>query len=278
VSDSARISPTAHYTGYVWARNGLAPAAWQTIEGRLLYESLRTTMTFSSLLGGNALEPYLLARHRSLDRLLRQAIDSGAVSQVIEVACGLSPRGWRFHNEYGNRIDYIEADLPAMAGRKRAVLARAGSLGAHHRVVEVDALRPDGPGSVPALAAELDPGRGTAILTEGLTGYLDGSGLRQMWRGFARALEPFPEGRYFSDLHLGSVQNPPIRVFRVLLSVFVRGSVHLHFDDAEEAVDALQAAGFRGAEVVRAADLIDDASGHGEQLVHIIEASTVRSQ
>jgi O-methyltransferase involved in polyketide biosynthesis len=278
VSGSDRISPTAHYTGYVWARNGLAPPELATVEGRLLYESLRATMALSAALGGNAIEPYLLARHRALDLLLSASIDSGQVSQVIEVACGLSPRGWRFHGEYGDRLDYVEADLPGMAVRKRAALARTGSLDAHHRVVAVDALRPAGPGSLAELAATLDPGRGTAIITEGLTGYLDRASLTAMWRGFARTLSVFPSGSYLSDLHLGEGQDLQIRAFRLLLSVFVRGDVHLHFADAVEAAAVLLAAGFDNAELIRAAELIGPGEGRGEQLVHIIEASTVDSQ
>lgn len=87
---------------------------------------------------------------------------------MIEVACGLSPRGWRFAKRYGDRLHYVEADLPEMAARKRAALERIGSLGDYHRVREVDALRDDdGPGSLAAIAAELDHRRGLAIITEG---------------------------------------------------------------------------------------------------------------
>jgi len=51
---------------------------------------------------------------------------------VIEVAAGLSPRGWRFRRRYGDRLTYVEADLPAMAARKRGALERMGSLGDRH--------------------------------------------------------------------------------------------------------------------------------------------------
>ena len=48
-----------------------------------------------------------------------------------------------------------------MAARKRAALERMGSLGERHRVSEIDALRDDdGPGSLAAVVAELDPGAG----------------------------------------------------------------------------------------------------------------------
>jgi len=34
-----RIGPTAHYTGYVWARNGLSHPELNTTEGRILFDS-----------------------------------------------------------------------------------------------------------------------------------------------------------------------------------------------------------------------------------------------
>ncbi len=35
MSSSDAISPTAHYTGYVWARNGLSHPELETLEGRV---------------------------------------------------------------------------------------------------------------------------------------------------------------------------------------------------------------------------------------------------
>lgn len=67
MSASEAISPTAHYTGYVWARNGLSHPELQTIEGRVLFESLRPLMIAGSVLGHPTLEAYLLARHRAID-------------------------------------------------------------------------------------------------------------------------------------------------------------------------------------------------------------------
>ncbi|MBV8218022.1 MAG: hypothetical protein JO325_06140 [Solirubrobacterales bacterium] len=43
------------------------------------------------------------------------------------------PRGWRFAERYGDRIAYVEADLPEMARRKRRALERMGSLGRQRR-------------------------------------------------------------------------------------------------------------------------------------------------
>lgn len=269
-----RIGPTAHYTGYVWARNGLSHHELATTEGRILFESLQPAMLVSRAVGGPTLEAYLLARHRAIDAPLERAIEDGGVTQVIEIACGLSPRGWRFANRYGERLRYIEADLPEMAARKRAALERMGSLGAHHQVREMDALKDDGPGSLAAVTAELDDRRGLAIITEGLLGYLPTDAVDGIWRRSARALDSFPEGRYISDLHLGGAVTPPVQAFRLLLSAFVRGRVHLHFTDAAGAEAALHAAGFASAQVRPAVGVVGEPGDAGTRLAHILEAST----
>jgi O-methyltransferase involved in polyketide biosynthesis len=278
MSASETISPTAHYTGYVWARNGLSHPELETTEGRVLFESLRPVMTVNALLGRGTLESYLLARHRAIDALLERAIEEEGVSQVIEVAAGLSPRGWRFTRRYGSRLTYIEADLPGMTSRKRRALERMGSGGDRHYVRELDALRDSGPASLAAAAAELDPDRGLAIVTEGLLGYLPSGAVQQMWARFARVLRGFPSGRYVSDIHIGAVQDVQVRAFRILLSVFVRGRVHLHFESPREVVEALEAAGFARAEVRLAAEVVSGAGGEqprdrASRLAHILEAS-----
>src|SRR4051812_25543346 len=95
------ISPTAHYTAAVWERHGLSDQAFTTPEGRVLHAALSPAMTASRLAGGPTLEGFLLARHRVIDQQLEAAIADGRVSQVVELAAGLSPRGWRLTLEHG---------------------------------------------------------------------------------------------------------------------------------------------------------------------------------
>jgi O-methyltransferase involved in polyketide biosynthesis len=174
---------------------------------------------------------------------------------------------------YGLGLTYVEADLPDMAARKRAALEQMGSLGDEHRVVALDALSADG---LDRVAAELDPEGGLAIITEGLLGYIPTPAVTGLWERIARALERFERGRYISDLHLGGVQTPSVRAFRVALSAFVRGRVQLHFENAQEAEQALLTAGFGAAHVRKATDLVGGPPPRdaGASLVRIIEAST----
>jgi O-methyltransferase involved in polyketide biosynthesis len=173
LSASEAISPTAHYTGYVWARNGLSHPELSTVEGRVLFESLRPLQIASTALGG----------------------------------------------------------------------------------------------------ASLEHAAGLAIITEGLLGYLPSEAVDGMWRRFARVMSAFARGRYISDLHIRGVQTAEVRLFRALLSVFVRGRVHVHFDDCADGEASLVAAGFERAEAVRARELAREVLGPGSELVHIIEAS-----
>lgn len=243
---SDAISPTAHYTGEVWRRNGLGHPALATWQGRVLHAGLRPTLGLSAALGGPTLEGFLLARHRLLDRVVSEAIEAGEVGQVVEIAAGMSPRGMRLSERYPE-VDYVEADLPAMAERKRGALARAG---AGHRVADLDALADEGPLSLAALAAGLDPGRGTAVVTEGLLNYFPRVETDRIWSRIATALGRFPSGLYASDLHLGEeTTGVTARAFIAGLSLFVRGRVAMPYWSAEDARAALAEAGFGSVEL-----------------------------
>lgn len=274
-SSSVRISPTAHYTGYTWLQHGLSHPAFATPTGRFLYRALTPANKAMAAAGQGTLDGFLLARHHLIDALLRRAIDRGHVSQVIEVACGLSPRGYRFAKAHGDAITYIEADLPAMAAKKRELLARAGAGTPNHRVVEIDATADSGERSIDAIAGSLDPARGTAIITEGLLNYFDPASVTGMWSRFARALERFPHGVYLSDLHLGRDARPIERVFAGLLGVFVRGRIHFHYEDEPAATLGLTGCGFGRPALLSPEDhqeLTGPVHGPSARAVRIVEA------
>jgi O-methyltransferase involved in polyketide biosynthesis len=266
------ISPTAHYTGAVWGRHGLSHPALSTATGRAMYWSTWPAMRASRALGGAGIEDFLLARHLLIDQRLEAAIERGEVSQVIEVAAGMSPRGWRFAERHGEALTYIETDLPAMAARKRDALERAGSLGPEHRVAVLDALSDGGGHSLEALAAELDPARGLAIVSEGLLTYLDRGSVLALWRRAAGVLSGFPGGVMLSDLHLAGENAGLLTAVGVrMLSAFVRGRVEMHFADEGAAIAALTGAGFATAVLHRGSEA-SDARGAGS--VRVLEAST----
>ncbi|ASU78790.1 hypothetical protein CDG81_11445 [Actinopolyspora erythraea] len=239
------ISPTAHYTGHVWARNGLGGHEFSTDRGRLYYEVLRPFMAVSRKLGGPVLEDVLLARHRLLDHLLEEEMATGRVNQVIELASGLSPRGHEFSRRHGSSITYVETDLPDMAERKRNILREVGSLGRHHRVEALDVVGGDGLDELRRMAGTLDPADGLAVVSEGLLNYLPIGAVRGLWAGLGGLLNRFEYGIYLSDLHVAADNRGVLNtVGAKLLGAFVRSGTHFHFTWADEAAAALRASGF----------------------------------
>jgi O-methyltransferase involved in polyketide biosynthesis len=274
-----RISPTAYYTGHVWYRNGLSVPELDTRQGALLFTSLAPMMAIGrALTGGVALEEMLLQRHKILDHLLAQAIDSGRVGQVLEIAGGLSGRGVRFSRRYPE-VAYVEGDLPVMAARKRARLGAEPGARPRHAVVELDVLASSGPLSIDeATRGHFDPAKGIAIVTEGLLSYLDPASVSVLWRHLATFAASFPSDVYFSDLYLGGMQRSrAVAAFRRMLEVFSRGRTHLHFTRIRDVAPAMAEHGFASARVHRPRDWAAALSlpgAGGLETVQILEAST----
>lgn len=271
------VSPTAYATGYFWYQHGLSHPALATPQGKLLDRAFGVLIKGTQSLSGVSLQAMMLARHRGLDAVLDAAIDSGHVSQVIELAAGLSPRGWRVARKYGARVHYVETDLPQMTALKCRLLGDAGLLTPQHQVVELDALKTAGPQSLAAVAKALDPMRGTAIITEGLMNYLPPDAAKNLWRRIARTLSRFPQGQYLSDFYLTQENRGAATLaFGAILSTFVRGRMHVHFHSADQAARAMQSFGFSTVDIRRTADIDairDLGSQPGADRVRILQAA-----
>lgn len=244
-ADSEKVSPTAYATGYFWYRHGLSHPGFLIPEGRRMDRRFRALMALVRLVSGLSIEALMLARHKGIDALLARHIETGKVTQVIELAAGLSPRGWRFMQRYPGRLLYVETDLPHMAELKRGLLGRIQPENPRHRVVAVDALRESGPGSLADLAGSLDPAGGLAIITEGLMSYLDPAAAQGVWRRIADVLGRFPHGVYLSDSYVRTDRyGVGGQVFRGVIQRYVRGRMHLHFETAADADAQLRGVGF----------------------------------
>src|SRR4051812_28418311 len=272
VPGMASIGPTAFYTGEAWARDGMSHPELSRVEGRLLHAVTAPTFMVSRILGGPTLDGMLLGRHRVIDAMLEQALADGRAGQVLEVASGMSPRGWRFTERHPD-LTYVEADLPDMAERKREALERIGRPPTH-RVVELDALAGDGPLSLSAVADGLDPDKGLAIITEGLLSYLPRDAVLRLWSSFAQTLSRFGQGVYLADLHVDAdAPRLVARAFAGAVSAFVRGPVKVHFTSEGEARDALRSAGFQSVSVGLASEHAEGAGLQGAERVRIVRAT-----
>lgn len=200
-NDTSSISFTAHYTGYVWHRYGLSGKSFVTAQGHTYYTLLRPFECAARRLLGTDIKTTLLQRHYLIDRELDTLIASHPDLQIVELACGLSPRGHRFTQQHPG-ITYIETDLPGMVARKHPLLAGIGSLGPNHRVVTCNILDRDTPDSLESvIARECQPGRPLVVITEGLVNYFDLGTISTVWQRLAICLKSHPVGIYLTDVY-----------------------------------------------------------------------------
>ncbi len=244
-----RVSPTAYYTSFIWIKNGLSDPALGSRLGNFFYYSLKPfLLTFSNSFIEFNKERKLLFRHKTINKILTQAIETGEVRQVFEIASGLSPRGYRFAKKYSDiGLKYIEGDLPLMAQEKQHRLQNNNLSPHNHLVVDLDILNANGSNNFEKIIKDrFDPDIKTAIITEGLLMYFNFPLVQSFWKRFAATLSQFNHGLYLSDIgiDLSTSKLSSSKIYYRFLSAFVKQNVYQHFKDPSESIEFLKNAGF----------------------------------
>lgn len=236
--DSSSISFTALYTGHVWYANDMSESFLTTPASHVLYWAMQPIeYAARKLVGVNIIET-LLQRHQILDHRLERLIRDNGVTQVLEIACGLSPRGLQFARRFPH-VRYLEADLPGMVARKRDLLQKHHSLSDRHNVIECNFFEKNTPAALDTILRErFDRTQPIVIVTEGLVNYFDLPTISSVWAKIAKLTRDFPAAWYLTDLYPeahGSAA-PLVNLGALLLRQIARSDVTLHFpsDDAIE--------------------------------------------
>ncbi|MGM0450460.1 MAG: class I SAM-dependent methyltransferase [Pseudomonadota bacterium] len=278
--DTASISFTGLYTGEVWRRNDLAPECLGSGAGPWLYRGLVPVEWLSRTLGGSNLRTILLQRHRIMDDLLEHWIRDEGVTQVLEIASGLSPRGYRFRQRFPE-LTYVETDMPGMAERKRRALEGEGALGEGHRVLPLNVLHREGPESMESVVEQcFRPGEPIVVITEGLTSYFTLEDMAPFWARIAALGSRHPGSRYLMETYLvprNGAFSRAIRLGAEALGRLSASDVSFHFADAEEVNARFLEAGFSTVRVHDPAEYrhrLDLPSNRGDAVVRVVAADT----
>ncbi len=258
-SPHRHISFTAHYTGHVWHQLGWSHPALLTPKGARLGRWLAPIERWMVQRTGQSITTTLRARHTLIDREIERLIALHPDVQVLELAAGLSPRGWRFKQRHPHLL-YIEADLPQMAATKRQALAQIA--GPVPEVVALDVFS-DQFGQV---LGRFDRQKPLLIVSEGLVNYFDLTLLAQLWQRLAQGLAGFAQGFYVTDLYARPVAHPRARLIlsmAKLLKYASRSAFAYHYESPAEVEAALQQAGFKTVQVFQPSD-----ADHPEQRAH----------
>ncbi len=244
-ADTSRISISAHYTGYVWYKHGLSASAFVTPMGRIANACLTPVNGLLKLLAGANIDTFLLQRHQVLDHLLCRLIEEEGVEQIVELAAGLSPRGYRISERYPH-ITYLETDLPGMAARKAGLLQQL-QRPPRHRAQACNILQNDGVESLHDVLAQLDPQKKTVVISEGLVNYFPLPVIRGVWSRLASELRRFPAATYLTDLYPDFADHPSYRYVKFaqkLVGFFTRGEWPLHYPSDQAIQAGFQEDGF----------------------------------
>ncbi|MDU4393404.1 MAG: class I SAM-dependent methyltransferase [Acinetobacter ursingii] len=253
LSKHRHISFTAHYTGYIWYQMGISHQVFATKKGKSLAALVHPLESWAEKYVGGSMRSTLKQRHTLLDDQLKMLIKQHPQLQVLEIASGLSPRGWWFRQHYPE-ITYRELDLPDMAQTKQAALQ------------QIEANAPEML-SVDLFTAEFkqafdlfDPSLPLVVISEGLINYFDKPLLAQLIQSIAEYGQPFKELHYFTDLYPEPVKNKLANIIwssSKLLKWMSRSAFSFHFTTPADVETFFMENGFDQVKVTQPKDYFD---------------------
>ena len=274
LSKHRHISFTAHYTGYIWYQMGISHPALATAKGKTLAALVHPLESWAEKYVGGSMRTTLKQRHTMLDHQLETLIEQHPDLQVLEIACGLSPRGWWFRQHYAN-ICYRELDLPGMAATKQAALQQIEPQAAD--VLSVDLFTD----AFAEVFKVFDPKRPLVIVSEGLINYFDKPLLQQLIKAIAGYGSQFKELHYLTDLYPEPTQNKLATIIwnsSRLLKWMSRSAFSFHFKTPAEVEGFFHASDFQHTTVIQPKQFFDrvpvvDKEQHLGDLVWMIHAT-----
>lgn len=233
LSKHRHISFTAHYTGYIWYQMGISHEALATTKGKSLAYLVHPIESWAEKYVGGSMRTTLKQRHTMLDHYLEQLIQENPDLQVLEIACGLSPRGWWFRQHYPS-ITYRELDLPDMAQTKQNALQQIEKNAPE--ILSVDLFT-----EAFAQAFEVfDPNRPLVVISEGLINYFDKGLLKHLIQSIGHYGATFKKFHYLTDLYPEPIKNKLASIIwnsSKLLKLMSRSSFSFHFKSPQEVKD-----------------------------------------
>jgi O-methyltransferase involved in polyketide biosynthesis len=274
LSKHRHISFTAHYTGYIWYQMGISHPALATTKGKTLAALVHPIESWAEKYVGGSMRTTLKQRHTMLDTHLEQLIQQYPNLQVLEIACGLSPRGWWFRQHHPD-ICYRELDLPDMAATKQAALQQ---IEPHvDDVLSVDLFTE----AFANVFKVFDPKRPLVIISEGLINYFEKPLLQQLIQAIAIYGRDFKELHYLTDLYPEPTQNKLATIIwnsSRLLKLMSRSAFSFHFKTPVEVENFFHEAGFKQVEVLQPKEFfeqtrLENKEQHLGDLVWMIQAT-----
>ena len=245
LSQHRHISFTAHYTGYIWYKMGISHPVFATSKGKFLAKLVHPLESWAEKNVGGSMRTTLKQRHQMIDDHLSTLIEQHPNLQVLEIACGLSPRSWNFRQKHPE-INYRELDLPDMAKTKTNALKIIDQ--SSPEVLTGDIFSEE----LAEVFSVFDPTKPLVIINEGLINYFNLAMLEKLLKGINTYASDFSELHYLSDIYPEPVKNRLanfIWTCSKLLKFMSRSAFTFHFQSPKDLQDFFQHTGFENVQV-----------------------------
>lgn len=240
LSKHRHISFTAHYTGYIWYQMGISHPAFASSQGRIYTQLLHPLETAAERHIGTSIRQTLKTRHQLIDERLTHLLKQDPQLQVLEIASGLSPRGWWFKQRYPE-LNYCELDLPKMARTKKRALAQISN--DSHPVMAIDLFSDE----FAQAFQYFDSNKSLLVISEGLINYFNKNQLFKLIQSIAHYGKKFKQLHYLTDLYPEPTQHKLAKVIwqsSKLLKLISQSEFSFHFSQPQQVQNFFQQAGF----------------------------------
>ncbi|MBC7474209.1 MAG: class I SAM-dependent methyltransferase [Candidatus Sericytochromatia bacterium] len=197
--NSSKISPTAHITAHAWDMLGLSNAKYFVNQNfKFVFNIIRAFGLPYLVNKKNDYVYFMLEpRHRAIEYFM---LSKFPYKQVVEFACGLSPRGMTFSEN--PEFTYIESDLTDMLELKKSKVEKVYKdkkiKRPNHKFIEADLFLDNLSEKISPLLTKDEK---TVIITEGLTIYYDMESLKKIFSNIAKLLKKNGGGVYITDIY-----------------------------------------------------------------------------
>lgn len=166
--------------------------------------------------------------------------------QIIELACGYSPRGL-IMTQKNKSLIYIETDFPEVIDKKKKILKEISLtekiiLSKNHLLVNVDALDAD---PYQTLKKTLDKRKRTLIIAETLTSYLNPSEHEFLIKNIKNLLSNVREGAYLSNEARGMLPGVFGKMLLFYRDLVAKTRSYKHFSNKEGIKEFFLKKGFK---------------------------------
>lgn len=269
-SKHRHISFTAHYTGYIWYKMGISHPQLATPQGKFLAQLAHPFESCAEKILGGSMRSTLKTRHQLLDAQLTELLADDPQLQVLEIAAGLSPRGWWFRQHYPG-INYRELDLPAMAQTKQQALKHIEQHSPE--VMAFDLFSNE----FKQAFEHFNPEQRLVVISEGLINYFDKPLLQQLIQSIAQHGQSFQQLHYLTDLYPEPIKHKLAQVIwssSKLLKLISRSAFSFHFVSPQQVQHFFQQAGFQHVQVIQPVTASDHNNNNNNDVSAELRVST----